>query len=598
METRHASHAGISATFTTNDWVVSPKVAFMFLCGYLTDQKVLGGEYERPVLLHLNFKRLNYFKSGCNFHHFSFRFTKYVSTETNLPGGICMKNITLHLSMTFLLTAAGCSFAAAVTVNVENQHQKISGFGTCSAWCGTLTASEGELLFSPTKGAGLSLHRVMIEKNGLTQSEIANTKLASGYGVTVWGTPWYCKNGVKVAGKDYDTLYEKDYQAWADVLANAATSMKSAGTPLYAISSGNEADLGWTKYDTRALANWVGNYFGPTMAAKAPDTKVMGLETCNWYGFSNYYKVFKADVDAWNHSAILATHLYGGTPTLYPEIQAAGKEFWQTEIYDTDTRVEDPGMGSALRVCKLIHESLTKANMNAWHFWWIKPCSGCNNGALWAESTRQPTKRLWVMGNWSRYVRPGFIRIDATETPTNGVTVSAFRDSTLSRVVIVAYNKNNNSVSQEFSLPGTAPEKLTPCITDPTKDLVEQSARTLSSSDFTYSLPAQSVTSLVVDCKGTSQQRVSAAGAEKQTDFRVQCIRSIMTLDFPSPGSGLTSVKLFNLRGEMVKNVPLRNLSGTAVSLSVDLSGLPRDCYLVRVENSGTTVNAKAVLYL
>ena len=437
----------------------------------------------------------------------------------------------------------------------------------------------------------------MIEKNGLTQSEIANTKLATGYGVTVWGTPWYCKNGVKVAGKDYDTLYEKDYQAWADVLANTANTMKSAGTPLYAISSGNEADLGWTKYDTRALANWVGKYLGPTMAEKAPDTKVMGIETCNWYGFSNYYKVFKADADAWKYSAILATHLYGGTPTVYPDIQAAGKEFWQTEIYDTDTRTEDPGMGSALRVCKLITDALTIANMNAWHFWWIKPCSGCNNGALWAESTRQPTKRLWIMGNWSRYVRPGFIRIDATEKPANGVTVTVFRDTLSTRVVIVAVNSNTNSTSQEFSIPGTSPEKLLPCITDPTRDLVEQSTQMLSSTSFTYSLPAQSVTSLVVDLKGTSLSLPANTGNGHPSAIHMQYGKATLSIDLPATAEGVSQIRLFRLDGTAMKTVSFRTVAGRACSRTVDLSDLPRDCYLMKVENGGKTIGISTILH-
>jgi glucuronoarabinoxylan endo-1,4-beta-xylanase len=505
-------------------------------------------------------------------------------------GGIAMRNVNVALTKAVVLTAVSIAVGATVVVDVKSPHQKISGFGTCSAWCGTLTASEGELLFSTVKGAGLSLHRVMIERTGLTQSEIANTKLAAGYGVKVWGTPWYCKNGVKVAGKDYDTLYEKDYQAWADVLAATATSMKSAGTPLYAISSGNETDLGWTKYDAPTLAKWVGKYLGPTMASKAPDTKVMGVETCNWYGFSNYYKVFKADPDAWKYSALLATHEYGGNPAAYPEIQAAGKEFWQTEIYDTKTDVEDPGMGSALRVAKLIHEALTIANMNAWHFWWIKPCAGCNNGALWVEATKKPAKRLWIMGNWSRYVRPGFVRITATEKPVSGVTITAFRDSAMSCVVIVAVNTGNGAVSQEFSISGTSPEKLVACITDPTRDLAEQAAQTIQSGTFSYSLPAQSVTSLVVTLKSTSLLSKSNDAAGRLSGLQMISSGSESTIRFTAPRSGSTTVELFDLKGNFVTGTTFRTVAGGSYSRRFDLSKIPLSFCVVTIATDGKTV--------
>jgi len=509
-----------------------------------------------------------------------------------------MKQVTLVLSTALLLTNVVAAFGAVVNVDVKTSHQTIRGFGTCSAWCGTLTKEEGDLLFSTTKGAGLSLHRIMIERNGATQSEIANTKLASSYGVTVWGTPWYCKNGVKVAGKDYDTLYEKDYQAWADVLAATSNTLKNAGTPLYAMSSGNETDLGWTKFDAPTLANWVGKYMGPTLAAKAPEVKVMGVETCNWYGFSGYYKTFKANAEAWKYSSILATHLYGGNPTAYPEIQAAGKEFWQTEIYDTDTRTEDPGMGSALRVCKLIHDALTIANMNAWHFWWIKPCSGCNNGALWVEATKKPAKRLWIMGNWSRYVRPGFVRIGATAAPTAGVTVSAYRDSALSKVVIVAYNTTTSNTPQEFSISGTTPVKLTPCITDPAKDLVEEASRPLTSSTFSYTLPAQSVTTLVVDLAGTSVLPSSKARNEISPAFRANCSGSTLRIWYPAHVNGLASVKFFNLQGQLVKTAILPTTSGAGGSRSLDLSDIPRDYYIVKIENGEGLQVTSAILYL
>ena len=401
--------------------------------------------------------------------------------------------------------------AATATIDVNNWHQKIRGFGLSTAWSGRMTPTEADQLWDTIKGAGFSMNRVMIDRDGLGNEETDNAISATNRGALVWGTPWYTKGGVGLTyyqpnnrgGTDtirYDTLYEKDYQEWANTLATMANTMKAKGAPIYAISSGNEIDIGWTKYSPEALALWVGKYLGPTMAQKAPGTKIIGMEPCNWWGFDNYLGVFKTNPDAWKYSDIIATHEYGGTVHAAPEINAAGKEFWETEIYDPVTdQGEDVGMGSALRVSKIIHEALTVANMNAWHYWWKNPCTNCANGAIWAESTHQPTKRLWIMGNWSRYARPGFIRVEAPVEPSSGVYLTAFRDTALSKVVLVIANSNNNSVSQSFSIPGITPRKVTPVITDPTRDLVIQASQDISSSDFTYNLPSQSVTTLVFD---------------------------------------------------------------------------------------------------
>ena len=412
-----------------------------------------------------------------------------------------MKKINIARTVAVLITAASIFskvVGETVTVDVNTWHQKISGFGACSAWNGTLTDSVGELLWSTTKGAGLSTHRVMIEPNGLGDDETRNAIAASSYGVKVWGTPWFCKNGVRTE-TGYDTLYEKDYQEWADTLAATANKMKNMGVPLYAISSGNEIDLGWTKYSAEALALWVGKYMGPTLAAKAPDVKVIGIETCNGCGFDYYYNYFKDNPDdAWKYSSILATHPYGCSPGTYPEINAAGKEYWQTEISDDKSDgKEDLTMVSAINVCKMIHRDLTVASVNAWHYWNVY---GNNCGGLFTGD-KVASKRLWVMGNWSRFVRPGFTRVEATAEPTSDVAVTAFRDSALNRVVIVACNYNSSDISQDFSISGTSPLKMTPYITDPNRDLAELSTQTLSSNTFTYTLPAQSVTSFIVDLK-------------------------------------------------------------------------------------------------
>src|ERR1035437_9765202 len=187
-------------------------------------------------------------------------------------------------SVLTLMGGASQIHAATATIDVTTWHQRIRGFGCATAWSGTMTPTEADQLWDTVNGAGLSLNRVMIDRDGLGTDETNNAISATSRGATVWGTPWYCKNGVgRTDGGD--TLYEKDYQEWADTLASMANTMKAKGVPIYAISSQNEPDLTWTKFDQQALALWVGKYLGPTLAKKASDTKVIGIEPCNWYGF-------------------------------------------------------------------------------------------------------------------------------------------------------------------------------------------------------------------------------------------------------------------------------------------------------------------------
>lgn len=101
------------------------------------------------------------------------------------------------------------------------------------------------------------------------------------------------------------------------------------------------------------------------------------------------------------------------------------------------------------------------------------------------------------MGNYSRFVRPGFTRISATATPVNGVRLSAYIDSAGTKLVIVIINGNASDAPLNFTLSGISPTSMTAYITDTTQDLKAQAAVTLSSGKVSYTSPKRSIASLV-----------------------------------------------------------------------------------------------------
>ena len=317
------------------------------------------------------------------------------------------------------------------------------------------------------------------------------------------------------------------------------------GVPIYAVSAQNEpdatVDYESCKFDGASMAKWVGKSMGPAFAGSG--VKVMSPETQNWDGFARFWPYLKADADFMKYTDIFATHEYSSTlPKNYPEIAAAGKEFWETEIYDTDMPA-DPGMGSALRVFKLIHQCMTLANMNAWHFWWVYP-STTDNGALWDKATNKASKRLWVMGNYSRFVRPGYIRIAATGTQASGVSMSAYSSEKDGKLVIVAANTNTSAVSQDFKVTGASPTGVTPWITDASRSLIPGAKGAVTGNAFNVSLPAKSVTTLVLEVLSTSILNRSPGV------LRVAQTASGTRFGLPSRAAGL--IQLLSLDGRIV----------------------------------------------
>jgi len=442
--------------------------------------------------------------------------------------------------------------AATATITPANKLQKMSGFGASTAWASSMSATDADLLWDTVTGAGLSLHRIHIDENGGT-SETSIAKLAVARGVKVWAAPWNPQstwiNSVASGGSTVKELNPSYFQQWANMLAKFPATMKAAGVPLYALSVQNEMDNGGSNHFTPAqLVSFVKTYLGPAMKSNT-GTVIMAPETQNWCGFKSYLDAILGDATVSGYVPIIATHEYGCNPSAYPQIATAGKEFWETEMYDWASSNEDPGMTSALRTAKLMHDALTISSVSAWHFWWVYPCSAasCGNGALWSQgSNSKATKRLWIMGNFSRFVRPGFQRIEATDAPTSGVTLTAYRDASLSKIVVVAINTNTGATSQAFSIAGTAPTKVTPHVTDPNRNLSTDASQTLTSGSFTYSLPATSVTTLVFDLPTSTAVEPAVAPAPLKVMGRPIWSAGVLSLS----GAGNERIQLVDVRGE------------------------------------------------
>ena len=409
-----------------------------------------------------------------------------------------------------VLNPTACSTGTAqsgdVTVSLSSPQQKISGFGVSSAWAGSYrNSSDADYLWSTTKGAGLTLLRIRYGDG------LAIAKAAAQAGVTVWMTPWGTgTNGA--TGGSYTTTQSNpngcsgsmpvlsNAQGLASALVSWVQSAKTQGVPIYAVSAENEPDScginSTTSYSAAQLAAWI-DVLGPAMAAI--NVKVMAPETMNACGFTSYFNAIKADSAAWSAVSIFASHEYGcGTLPAESSIAAAGKEYWETEV-DTGTGSGDSsgdGIASALKMATTIHNDLTKANLNAWHLWWLYNASG-NGGCLYDTTNNVWSKRLWVLGNYSRFVRPGFVRVNTSGTVPSGAYVSAYQNPADGTVAVVAINTNSSTTPLSLYISGVVPCSITPWVTSAADSLASKSAITVSNARFSATLDAQSVTSFV-----------------------------------------------------------------------------------------------------
>jgi len=146
--------------------------------------------------------------------------------------------------------------------------------------------------------------------------------------------------------------------------------------------------------------------------------------------------------------------------------------FWQTEycIMESNDEVgsgngRDMGMDSALYVARVIHNDLTLANASQWSWWlavskhdykdslvYINPMPGKDDDSLATDGQVAASKTLWAMGNFSRFVRPGMVRVgvsyDDHRSPLEAaktLMVSAYLDKKTGQLAIVAINCTTES---------------------------------------------------------------------------------------------------------------------------------------------------------
>ena len=114
------------------------------------------------------------------------------------------------------------------------------------------------------------------------------------------------------------------------------------------------------------------------------------------------------------------------------------------------------------------------------------------DGLIHADTGNQTVtdmKRLWALGNWSRFVRPGSVRVDVPEMP-QGLLASAWKRPDGSLAVVVV-NESQTDLLTELHGIGSPSEAWETS----DKHNLERVGSDLNNG---YAFPARSITTLLV----------------------------------------------------------------------------------------------------
>ncbi|MGV8096391.1 MAG: glycoside hydrolase [Mangrovibacterium sp.] len=318
---------------------------------------------------------------------------------------------------------------------------------------------------------------------------------------------FYTKNGKAFAPADGNmNILPGRMDDYADFLVNVCEHFSQAGIPFDYLSPVNEPQWGWTgtnQEGTPATNSEVAELIrlvSSGLDQKGLKTRIVAAEAGSLdflhagnkpgrdHQIDDFFQPGSPNFIAGlsNVANIISGHSYFTTSpnqTLISTRRQLGSKlaatpgapgFWQSEFCILEN-TDDVGGGwnrdltinSALYVARVIHFDLTLANARSWQWWTALSQYNYKDGLVFldngnngingpdhpdAETLKydgfyRESKLLWALGNYSRFIRPGMVRVKANftlpqseEEQAKNLMFSAYKDRQNKNLVLVFVN--------------------------------------------------------------------------------------------------------------------------------------------------------------
>jgi O-glycosyl hydrolase len=441
-------------------------------------------------------------------------------------------------------------------------------------------------------------------------------------------------------------LDPSNYSKFGEYLATVAKHYQDAGTPFSLISPINEPQ--WTWLADVGSASQSGSYCTNTEAAavvkainaefelKNVSSKILipeageldylsgiksdaatsnqatafwGTKSANYVGNLSHMSNFVAGHSYWINTDMTSAVSIRQALVAKLKLVNPALEYWQTEFSlledASDGRTEMTPIDYSMFLSRVIHFDLVEGNCSGWSFWTSLSRPGVADHAYrfalinWypnAESRAActdgdfgVTKNLWTLGNYSRFVLPGYSRVNVDRsdgltsvTAAYGQMISAYVSSSSDTLVLVVINYSD--YDQQFSLnmsnipDNFVLEKLKPYVTSATDDLMAYPEVSVLSPVY---LKARSVTTLV----GVNANAVHTAVEPKNPAAKAVKIFPNPAHDFVTVETGIPcemQIRLFDMSGQILKSytsvgnrkiLPVRDLKSGTYYITIEHAG-------------------------
>lgn len=225
--------------------------------------------------------------------------------------------------------------------------------------------------------------------------------------------------------------FEKDnYQEYFDYLFDVTEHFLAEGIPVKYLSPINEPQWEW-------VGGQEGSHFTPEEMVdlakaiykakqKRPNLNEVALsvpELGEWANTSyDYYEAMINDEEFMKYYKAWDIHSYWSTAFQKEDAKAYFEKHdleIQLKMSEWTEMVngKDIGMDSALNLATQIYEDLTILDVIDWQYWIAVSSYDYRDGLIYVDTNTkeiEQTKRLWAMGNFSKFIRPKAQRIEVS----------------------------------------------------------------------------------------------------------------------------------------------------------------------------------------
>jgi O-glycosyl hydrolase len=276
-------------------------------------------------------------------------------------------------------------------------------------------------------------------------------------------------------GFNYLSPFNEPQWAWDDANQEGTPGLN---TELYALIRYLSKDLSQRKLPTRLVIGEAGTIGHAFTNMESMGMTSDGRDSQAQFFFSPESPFYIGDLP--NVAPIISAHSYHSVwpvdkqveyrHMLHHALTAANPKlgYWMSEycILEQNNEIRgggrrDLGMDTALFVARIIHDDLTIAQARSWQWWtavsevdykdglvYLDDGSLGDTGkmgpgtvSLMNDGAVRESKLLWVLGNYSRFIRPGMIRVKCDTSPeqsyVHGVLASAYKGTGHSLAVVL-----------------------------------------------------------------------------------------------------------------------------------------------------------------